>query len=216
MNKEVLEFLNQEEGVRVIQLVVRNKDQSEDVDSKNGLVRAYIVQNEDLEEKYMKLIDEGNRLFSEKGIKGRIYISTNRRNMQKSIRAFKHKVIEADYHNTKAYYKDVFHFYMNLNSSFISSLSKNSNKDESYFLIDIDVKDKEIVQDVENFCEARAIRIFLKLPTPNGFHYITSPFNPALMTEALPAGVHGKTTKEDVKVSIHQDGMLLLNYFENI
>lgn len=67
----------------------------------------------------------------------------------------------------------------------------------------IDVDDKSIVNDVKNHL-ANITTILLTLPTKNGFHFITTGFNPDLLTETITEIVeeinkHGKKELRQIK-----------------
>ena len=69
------------------------------------------------------------------------------------------------------------------------------SKKTSYFLLDIDTKDKEELEDIKKrVCKISAN--YVRYETKNGYHFICPPFNPALLDG----------------IDIKKDGMLLLDY----
>lgn len=121
----------------------------------------------------------------------RIYSCVNERDINKAIRIFKQNQLDADYYDDESKYS----FYLDIKNRWISSMMKPQAKKTSYFLLDIDTKDKEELADIKNrLCKISAN--YVRYETKNGYHFICPPFNPELL-----AGVE-----------IKKDGMLLLDY----
>lgn len=121
----------------------------------------------------------------------RIYSCVNERDINKAIRIFKQNQLDADYYDEESRYS----FYLDVKNRWISSIMRPQAKKTSYFLLDIDTKDKKEVDDIKTrLCKISSN--FIKYETKNGYHIICSPFNPELLTG----------------VDIKKDGMLLLDY----
>lgn len=178
--------------VRVIQLLQRKKDNA----TFNKTVKQKVSSNSD---EFKKIVAEFIDL-SEDG--DRIYSSINSRNMDKSIREFKRRQLDADYQSTK----DRNSFYFDMENRWISCLMSPASKVENYFLIDIDTK--TIDMDVVDECIPEHIKLVLKYKTKNGIHLITEPFNPSYV------GLVSELMKKTIitNIDIKKDAMMLLAY----
>jgi hypothetical protein len=126
----------------------------------------------------------------------RLYSCVNPRKLDQSIKNFHHKLV--DLYTVQ----DKISFICRVNDKFCSSLMQPENKDSNLFLLDFDTKD---FNDNANLIARMAtlhINIIYSYPTPNGWHYVTDPFNPILLT-----GV------DDLQIK--KDALLLLNTIEN-
>ncbi|MHA1329585.1 MAG: hypothetical protein ACTSR2_00775 [Candidatus Hodarchaeales archaeon] len=126
----------------------------------------------------------------------RIYSSVNKRDLNKAIRKFKERQLEADYYAGK----DRESFYIDIWNRWISCLMNPSSRAETKFLIDIDEKEKkDLIKD-----KLRELNIitYLEYPTKHGIHLITQPFNPKLITDSK------LISEEDIK----KDALLLLDF----
>ena len=128
----------------------------------------------------------------------RIYSCVNKRNLEKTIREFKHRQLDADYYDTVSRYG----FYLDVKNQWVSSLMKHNSRAETKFLIDIDniETDKENIDIsiIENHLKEIKAEVILKYPTKNGIHIITEPFNPNLFNNEFG--------------EIKKDALLLLDY----
>src|SRR5690606_9078332 len=120
----------------------------------------------------------------------RLYSSINSRKMKSAIQVFKHKQLDLTDDNEPSFYKRI-------NDSFCSCLMKPECRNGSLFLLDCDSKDTTEVNSflIKNF----GIKMHYQYQTPNGWHYITEPFNP-VMCENM-------TTFE-----IKKDALMLINW----
>jgi hypothetical protein len=133
-------------------------------------------------EEFIKIVDEFE-LMRKPG--ERIYSSVNSRDMNKAIREFKRRSLEADYYdqNNKE------DFYYDIQNRWISCIMSPNCKAESNFLIDIDnviIDDLDISLDIsiiKEHLEQIKTEILFEYPTKNGYHIITNPFNPALWND---------------------------------
>lgn len=79
-------------------------------------------------------------------------------------------------------------------------LMQPRNKAERLFLLDVDTKDDNILERLNNYLLVSDL-FFEARPTPNGMHYVTEPFNPVVLEEF-----------EDV--SLKKDGLLYVESLE--
>ena len=121
----------------------------------------------------------------------RIYSCVNERDINKAIRNFKQNQLDADYYDEESKNS----FYLDIKNRWISAMMKPQAKKTSYFLLDIDTKDKESVESIVKYV-GEISRNYIKYETKNGYHIICPPFNPQLLQG----------------VDIKKDGMLLLDY----
>lgn len=121
----------------------------------------------------------------------RIYATVNPRSLKKAEKLFKQTMLELDFSSEENHN----YFWQRLESKWISALMNNKSRDRSYFQWDIDDIDgqdqhgsflKELPEDTE---------IIKQYRTKNGWHIITKPFNPDVLS-----------------LSPQRDGMLLLAY----
>lgn len=156
------------EGYRGILLLHRNKDGCEGNAQRKAFKRISSNKKEWMETvqhfKEMKEYDD----FRDH----RIYSSVNPRNMDKAIRFFKERQLEADYDKNENHHG----FYTDITNRFFSAFMNPRCAENSLFLLDCD-------------CENDYMHAMRKLPpdsfcfeykTKNGRHIITKPFNPAL------------------------------------
>jgi hypothetical protein len=86
--------------------------------------------------------------------------------------------------------------FKNVKSAYTSCCGKYPSDINKKWIIDIDTKDSDFVEEVINFLYSiDKMIIYAKIPTKNGFHIITSPFNPNLFK---------------YKIDIHKDNMTIL------
>ena len=161
-------------GYRFIMLVHRNKEGGKSNRSqKNGVKR--ITKNRD---EFIEVLGELQGLKAKSKVPMRIYSCVNARDIEKTIREFKRRQLEADYYDTESKHG----FYLDIKNQWISSLMKPGSRAETKFLIDIDdiitTKKDWDISIVVNHLREIGVEIILKYPTRNGVHIITEPFNP--------------------------------------
>ncbi len=122
----------------------------------------------------------------------RLYSCINDRKIDKAINLFQHRQLDL-LSDMKAA------FYSRINDSFSSCLMKPENKNSKYFLLDVDSKEQE---EVDDFIEQNNIQIKLWYETKNGWHFIVDPFNVTLADGA-------KT------FTVNKDGLMLLHYMDD-
>jgi hypothetical protein len=92
----------------------------------------------------------------------RIHATVNKRDVKKAKKWFLHKLIDTDI------------FDGCLDSLWRTALLQKENAAEHYFLLDIDTKNSRQAFELSNKI---AIHIEKWIKTPNGFHFITKPFD---------------------------------------
>lgn len=121
----------------------------------------------------------------------RIYCSVNSRNIIKAIRLFKKRQLDNDYEDLA----EKGNFYCDIYNRFLSCLQNPEARDSRNFLIDLDSQEMSPFLSVYDRL-ATVTKILLKKETPNGWHFITEPFDSSKFH-------HPKAT-------ILKDGMLFL------
>ena len=193
IEKIIKQFKNFMDGYRFIMLIHRNKEGGKsNRPQKNGTKR--ITKNK---EEFIETIEELQKLKEESKVPMRIYSSVNARDIEKGIREFKRKQLDADYYDIESKHG----FYLDIKYQWISSLMKPNSRAETNFLIDLDGdevgKYKFLINEK---IEELKVKILLNYPTKNGWHIITKSFNP---NDLVIRGF----TKE-----INKDGLLLLDF----
>jgi hypothetical protein len=176
------------QGVRVLMLIDRGI-QNSNKGSKRWINKIITTNTEEFYAASEKLIELQNHLANPDV---RLYAAINQRKMKKAIQEFKHKQLDLNDDNE-------FTFYRRINDSFCSCLMQPECRDGSLFLLDCDSKDPTEVDSflITNF----GIKMHYQYPTPNGWHFIVEPFNPAMC--------EGMTTFE-----VKKDALMLLNWIE--
>lgn len=178
------------DGYRFIMLLHRNKEGGKsNRPQKNGVKR--ITKNR---EEFIEMLDELQKLKAESKVPMRIYSSVNERDIEKTIREFKRRQLDADYYDTESRHG----FYLDIKNQWVSSLMKPNSRAETKFLIDVDNIIDWSISTVVNHLKKIGVKIILKYPTKNGFHIITEPFNPNLFNNEFG--------------EVKKDGLLLLDF----
>lgn len=170
-------------GYRFIMLCHRNKEGGVNRDRKQ--IKKVSKNKEhfiDILSKMFEVIDR------KKEIPYRIYSCVNARDIDKAIRNFKFLQLEADYYDTESRNS----LYLDIKNRWFSALMRPNARTETNFLIDID-EDDDYEKIKSDLC--KITRNQFEYKTKNGYHIITTPFNPALL-----------------KAKINKDGLLLLYY----
>ena len=169
-------------GYRMLMLIDRNKCGT-DRNTKKCIRR--ISTNK---EEFIEILSE---FLEIKKDSERIYSCVNERDINKAIRIFKQHQLDAEYYDEVSKNS----FYLDIKNRWISAIMKPQAKKTSYFLLDIDTKDKEEVADIKaRLCKISAN--YIRYEIKNGYHFVCPPFDPSLMSD----------------IDIKKDGMLLLNY----
>lgn len=167
------------DGVRVLLLIQRSKE-----GETGNLRKQKKLVSRDAQE-FMKCLAELRGMMGENH---RIYSTVNARDLGKAIYHFRKNQLDADYQQDQSFYCDI-------KNRWISCLMKNSSRAETHFLIDCDT-----VEEYNTTCRElieNKIKRVCEYPTKNGWHIVTGPFNPNLLTH---------------KDKIAKDGLLLIDY----
>jgi hypothetical protein len=177
-------------GYRTLLLIHRAKEGA--VKANNSHLKKYISANK---EEFVNCLYRLLYLKENSKDQLRIYSQVNSRNFDKAIREYKERQLEADYYSQE----DKYQFYRDTHNRFVSSFSKPSCKIDSYFIVDCD-SIEEWNDALEEFSNANLNdKIIQQYPTKNGWHIVTHPFNPNLLSDKLNS-------------KINRDGLLLLSY----
>lgn len=174
-------------GIRVVMLIDRDKQNSNK--GSRRWINKIITTNE------IQWINAINRLLEMQyhlnNPSIRLYSCLNNRNLDKAIKAFNHRQIDLDPDMMAL-------FYAKINDSFCSCLMKPENKLSKYFMLDVDTKEPN---EVDDFVFKENINVTHRYQTKNGWHYIVLPFNVKL--------AEGYKT-----FTVNKDAMLLVHYLE--
>lgn len=123
----------------------------------------------------------------------RIYVSVNKRDIKKSIRTLEERLLDAHYTDDEQrhfIYKEMFRFPR-------TYLMQPENREGTLFLIDVDDKEgRDVSGEALTWCSENNVEVITTRRTLNGWHIITTPFNPA----NFPKDIGG----------IHKDGLLFV------
>ena len=184
-DKIIEKFSSYTSGVRMLMLIQRGKEGGKGETNNKKTVRRITTNSGEFRNSLIELLEIKEK---KKGIY-RIYSCVNSRNINKAIRIFKQRQLDADYFAEDQKYK----FYTDIKNNWISAVMNPSTKETSLFILDIDEG-----QDVKEVKErlSQITRNYTSYETKNGHHIVSMPFNPELLK-----GVH-----------ILKDGLLLLDY----
>lgn len=154
------------DGVRGLMLLRRNKDGEEGNAQRKSIKRISLSSKEWKENvcelKYLQ--DTSHQGY-------RIYSSVNSRDMSKAIHEFKRRQLETDYGNLHEFCM----FYCDIKNRFFSCLMNPNCRATSHFLIDCDTQEEYEHAELQL---RNSGLVLMQYPTKNGYHIITSPFNP--------------------------------------
>lgn len=183
------------DGVRIFMLIHRNKEGGKSEGNDSNTTKRVSTSPARVREILLELVMKA--YLDDKP--WRIQMSVNPRDVDKAIRLFKQRQLDADYYDVDSKHS----FYYDIKNRWISCLMNPASRASTKFLFDCDTPadyDATIaVLQKEN------IKIMKDYQTKNGRHIITEPHNPAL-TAIKPAFVNGHG---DV-LSSTKDGLMLL------
>ncbi len=179
---EILSFLKQyckfgPNRLYILLAMARPKENEQITHNNMPIFREIISHEEKIEQKYKKLKTiSNNYIKNNQKLKFRYYISANARDIDKSFYLFQKKLLkmQRDIHNG---HTETQHKIKRLDKEWISMLQKSGNKDDNYFIIDIDKLNISILKTIYDELKEET-NIIECIRTPNGFHLITEPFNP--------------------------------------
>lgn len=174
-----------------LQIIQRNKE-NPDLGSNNHVIREYMVENSEYLEKHKNEIITLCELFN-----ARAYLHISKKT---------YKDVGFQVLNTLAEYlsQENYHGVKHLYSTSVGRCKSS----EKTFLVDIDTKEKEFVDEcikcINNDCQPldNINKVILTVPTLHGFHIITKPFDLKHFGESYP------------NVDVHKNNPTLLYYKE--
>ena len=178
--KELLEFNNEDEFY-FLQILVRGKDghteKGVNGNNKNRLVKYYTIKSVD---DLIKKEDEIKKICD--ALNARAYIHPTKR-------SFKQVANETLRVTTDTYLSG--NNIVGLKGAYSTACGKSYISDDKKFVVDLDGDDiyniVEYVNFIDFLCDPKASNKFLyKVPTVNGFHLITLPFNTEKFKEKYP------------------------------
>lgn len=190
-------FRNHVDGVNVLFLIHRSKEGGTNKGTK--MYKEIVRGADEFKDKLEYLYERAHVESLEVDIPLRIYSTVNSRDMEKAIRQFKQKMLDADYDQDDLRYT----FYNDVKNRWISSLMSPRARFDKKFLIDID--DITQLDSVYEVLTELDVTVYAHYDTVNGAHLITEPFNPKELEQ------HNFN-----EVSINKDGLLLLTYNEAV
>lgn len=186
--KDILQRFEQfTHGVRVMMLIDRGISNSNK--GSKRWINKLISTNTDEFAKNLEILIEQQYSINNPDI--RLYSCVNPRKLEKAINYFQHRQLDLNSLEEKLY------FYRKINDRFCSSLMQPENRDGNLFLIDYDKSDAGIASLMLQL-EKNNIEILSQYKTPNGWHLITSPFNPNILNE-----IENVETKKDALILLH-------------
>ena len=181
--KEIVEskcedFAQFSDGTRMLILLTRKKDGGHAKEERRVLESKVTTSEDQFERALTELVVLKEVLYPN----ARIYLSVNKRNMNKVIRSIHTDLLNCLYgsvEETALTWKKLLrgqrHWVM-----------KPQNKAESLFIIDVDdIDGSDVSGDAIKKLSELDVEIIKKYRTKNGWHIVTDPFNPALWPEEL-------------------------------
>ena len=161
-----------------IQVLQRNKENPE-LGSNNRLVKGYYIDSLQKLEKYKEEMIKLAQVFN-----ARVYIHLNRRN----FRMLAFELLEDICHQMKS------NQYQTIHHSYDSVCGKHHSDKDKTWIIDIDGEElketniPELIKTINSFIEPfnNRDKIITTIPTKNGIHLISTPFNSQRFSELYP------------------------------
>lgn len=167
------------------------------------MFREIITDEEGIRRKYARLKALAENYTPKEGgdLTFRFYITANARDIQKSFYLFQKSLIEMQ-HNIANGHDETLEKIKRLDKEWESTLQSEGNKEDNYFIIDIDTENHETYEDTYEALDEET-GILTSIKTPNGYHIITNPFN-----------YPDFTPLEDEEIEIKTDGMMFLRLLD--
>lgn len=157
------------DGVRILMLTLRSKDGGKMNNPDRVAVKLVSRNKEEFDKCFAKL------LALRKG-EERIYSTVDRRDLEKGIRLFKYRQLDAEYFDPASRIS----FYIDIYNRWISALQSPKSRAECKFMVDVDYpKDDE--QGIRDQIKELGLTLEHEYKTKNGKHFILKPFNPSLV-----------------------------------
>lgn len=175
-------------GVRVLLLMQRAKEGGHARTDRKATIKR-IVEGQ---AQFNEALEELREMWHEPL---RIYSTINTRSVDKAIRLFKYRQLDADYFDPT----DRQAFYFDMENRWISCLKDGKAKTSSLFLFDHDNDPGVGLNRLLKKLDFLQVQIVDHYTTKNGQHIITGPFNPNLLEDWM-------------KALLHKDALMLWSY----
>jgi hypothetical protein len=191
-----------ENRVYLLAVMARPKENASVSHNDTPMFREIVTREEKIKQKVSKLraVARGYEASEGEEFVYRLYGSVNARDVRKSMFQFQKEILDYE-KNIVSGHTESAEKVKRLDKEWESVLQRDGNKEDQYFVIDVDEASRDAYECVLSKVEALTEVVF-SLKTPNGFHIIVEPFN---YTE-LDAG--------DVDVEVKTDNFMFLRLLE--
>lgn len=143
--------------------IIKRKKEHPELRSNSYIVKTYYIK------KYEELDYYRDEMIALAELhNARVQINLNRRSFEKIAFHTQKKIAD------QLMNKD----YRSVRKAYNSCCGKYSNETDKKWIIDIDTKDSDFMEEIEELLHAKLdVQDFIELPTKNGYHIITKPFN---------------------------------------
>lgn len=143
--------------------IIKRKKEHPELRSNSYIVKTYYIK------KYEELDYYRDEMIALAELhNARVQINLNRRSFEKIAFHTQKKIAD------QLMNKD----YRSVRKAYNSCCGKYSNETDKKWIIDIDTKDSDFMEEIEELLHNRLdVHDFIELPTKNGYHIITKPFN---------------------------------------
>lgn len=180
---EILDMLSNfcefsDDRAYMITSMARPKENDEISHGSIPMFREIFTDEDSLRRKYAKIKTLGQNYISEEGntLTFRIYFTPNARDTMSALHTFDKKI--TDFHeNIYNGHEETKKKIRRMDKIWKSTIEKDKNKAESYFIIDIDTTEKDIFEKGKSEIQELTDIIHTR-KSPNGYHILTEPFNP--------------------------------------
>lgn len=186
--------------VYILSAMARPKENESISHGSIPMFREIITDEEGIRRKYARLKTLADHYTPEEGgeLTFRFYITANARDTEKAFYLYQKDLIEYS-HKLATGHEQTREKIKRLDKEWESKLQSDGNKDDNYFIIDIDADDRSLFEETAKALEEETtLRASIK--SPNGFHIITDPFN---YPEFEPL-------QDEDEVEIKTDGLMFL------
>jgi len=161
----------------IISAMARPKENDSISHGSIPMFREIITHEEKIPQKFSRLKAMAEHYTPAEGgeLDFRLYITANARDIEKCFYLFQKQLIDMQ-HNIATGHEETREKIKRLDKEWESTLQTDGNKDDNYFIIDIDKDTDEQYEETQSILQD-ATTIHTALKTPNGFHIITDPFN---------------------------------------
>lgn len=162
----------------IITSMARPKENEEISHGGIPMFREIFTDEKSLRRKYAKIKTLGQNYISEEGntLTFRIYFTPNARDTMSAFYSFDKKITEFQ-ENIYNGHKETKKKIRRMDKIWKSTIEKDKNKAESYFIIDIDTTNTDIFEKGKGEIQELTDIIHTR-KSPNGYHILTEPFNP--------------------------------------